>query len=161
MALQFWSLYNQQNTYEKEQLLLVHQSKNSILAHQKGNQLHIFTTDSISSKNFGTDFQIEERIEIMEYHSISDAYQFNNQKILVLDSLGIYSHDALPVDYIVITQSPKLNLERLINTLNPKILIADGSNYHSDIKRWEKTCATNNLPFHYTGDKGAFELKLE
>lgn len=161
MVLQLWSLTNQHLTNKKERFLMAHQTKNSILAYQNGDQLQLFTTDSILSKNFATDYEIGERIEKMEYHSIANAYEFNNQKILVLDSLGIYSHAADPVTYIVLTQSPKINLARLIDSLHPRLLIADGSNYHSDIKRWAETCATKKLPFHYTSEQGAFVLKLE
>jgi len=161
IGLQLWSLYNQQNTYEKEQLLLVHQTKNSILAHQKGNQLSVFTNDSSATKNFATSFQIHERVEKLNYHSIRNSFKFNNQNLVLIDSFGIYDFKPKNVDYLILTQSPKINLERLITHLQPKKILADGSNYHSYVNRWKKTCSHKKLPFHYTGDKGAFELKLE
>jgi competence protein ComEC len=79
---------------------------------------------------------------------------FKNATLLVVDSLGVYSNQN--TDYLLLTQSPKINLERLIDSINPKQIIADGSNYHSYIDRWRKTCLKRKLPFHYTGEKGAY-----
>ncbi len=155
IGLQLWSLYNQQNTYEKEQLLLVHQTKNSILAHQKGKQLSVFTNDSSATKKFATSYQIQERVEKLNYHFIGDSYKFNNQNLVLIDSSGVYDFNQKNADYLILTQSPKINLERLIDSLHPKVLIADGSNYYSYINRWKKTCSQKKLPFHHTGKKGA------
>lgn len=161
LCLQLWTLYSQHITNKKEQFLVAHQTKNSILAHQKGNQLNIYTYDSIPSKFFTTPFQIGERIEKIQFQSITNAYRFNDKKIMVLDSLGIYSNNVGFVDYLILTQSPKINLNRLIDSLRPKVLIADGSNYLSYTKRWEQTCAKKELPFHYTGEKGAYTFVLD
>ncbi len=161
IGLQLWSLYNQQNTYEKEQLLLVHQTKNSILAHQKGNQLNVFTNDSSATKKFATSYKIKERVERLNYHLIGNSYKFNNQNLVLIDSSGVYDFNQKPVDYLILTQSPKINLERLIDSLHPKVLIADGSNYYSYINRWKKTCDKRKLPFHYTGEKGAYIFKSD
>ena len=161
IGLQLWSIYNQQKTYEKEQLLLVHQTKNSILAHQKGTQLIVFTNDSSATKNFTSSFQIHERVEKLNFHSIRNSYKFNDQNIVLIDSFGVYDFKPKIVDYLILTQSPKINLDRLITHLQPKKILADGSNYNSYVNRWKKTCSHKKLPFHYTSEKGAFELKLE
>ena len=81
------------------------------------------------------------------------------KNLYVLDSLGIYPPYTLQADYILLTHSPKINLERLIDSIAPKQIIADGSNYKSYISRWKKTSAKRKLPFHYTGEKGAYYFK--
>jgi len=62
-------------------------------------------------------------------------------------------------EYILLTQSPNINLERLIKQYPKTSIIADGNNYKSDIKRWEKTCSKQKIPFHSTYEKGAFIIK--
>jgi len=47
----------------------------------------------------------------------------------------------------------------MIDSIHPKHIIADGSNYKTYIKRWEATCIKRKLPFHQTGKKGAFIIK--
>ncbi|GAL69023.1 competence protein [Jejuia pallidilutea] len=59
---------------------------------------------------------------------------------------------------MLLRQSPKINLNRLIDSLKPKQIIADGSNYKSYIEHWELICKKRKLPFHQTSKKGAFVL---
>ena len=77
---------------------------------------------------------------------------------MLIDRLGVYQLDKLKEPIVVLQYAPKINLERLIQTLKPSLIIADGSSYKSDINRWEATALTNAIPFHYTGKKGAFIL---
>ncbi|WP_288956329.1 hypothetical protein [uncultured Polaribacter sp.] len=60
---------------------------------------------------------------------------------------------------MVLQYSPKINLVRLIKTIKPTQIVADGSNYKSYVLRWEKTSFKHKIPFHYTGQKGAFILE--
>lgn len=156
MGLQFWSLYLQHTIKQKEGFFIGHQTKNSLLVFQKGNELRLFSTDTISSKRIATNYEVAERIKHTSYQPVQNAYKIKDKKLLVIDSLGAYGVDQRPIEYLLLTQSPKINLERLIDSIQPKLLIADGSNYLSYIDRWRQTCANKKLPFHYTGEKGAF-----
>jgi competence protein ComEC len=77
-----------------------------------------------------------------------------------MDSFGLYPINK-DLDFLLLTQSPKINLERLLDSIQPKMVLADGSNYRSYAIRWEKTCAQKEIPFHYTGEKGYFSFNLE
>ncbi|MCP4975334.1 MAG: ComEC/Rec2 family competence protein, partial [Maribacter sp.] len=160
IGLQLWSLYNQHSTNLKEELFVLHQTKNSILTHQKGNQLDLFTSDSVAIKNIATSFQIHERVEKVNNHLIGNSYKINNQNLVLIDSSSVYDLNTKKVDYLILIQSPKINLERIINQIRPKVIVADGSNYYSYVTRWKQTCAQKSLPFHYTGEKGAYTFNM-
>ena len=49
-----------------------------------------------------------------------------------------------------------LVLRRVIDSLSPSVIIADGNNYHSYVRRWQATENKRKLPFHHTGANGAF-----
>ena len=85
--------------------------------------------------------------------------QFENQQILLIDSLAIYQIEDFKNPLVIIQNSPKINLERMIVTIQPKMIIADGSNFKSYTNRWKKTSQIMNIPFYYTGELGAFQLK--
>jgi len=97
---------------------------------------------------------------VQVFDSVKNVYKINNKKLVVIDSLGIYNVNSLNLDYILLRQSPNINLERLIDELNPKIIIADASNYRSYVERWQKTCLDYTVTFHYTVKKGAFTEKF-
>ena len=89
---------------------------------------------------------------------MQNAISFQNKKILVIDSLGIYKTSIHP-EIIVLTQNPKINLTRLIQEMKPKEIIADKSNYKNNIKFWEATCKKEKIPFHAIAEKGFYRLK--
>ena len=92
-------------------------------------------------------------------NSIKNIIAFKKKKLLVIDSLGITKVKGYSPDYILLTQSPNINLERLIRQYPTVSIIADGNNYKSDIDRWKNTCLKRKIPFHSTYEKGAYITK--
>jgi len=157
ISFQLYLFYTAIETNIKEKLLLTHRSKNSILLHQTGREVLISTSDSSSIKKIIKEYQVAERIQKIQTDSIQNSYNWGSKKLIIIDSLGAYPYEK--ADYLLLTQSPKINLERIIDSIQPKQIIADGSNYKSYISRWKKTCTKRKLPFHYTGEKGAYYFK--
>jgi competence protein ComEC len=91
--------------------------------------------------------------------NLLDIYQFKNKTLLVIDSLGVYKNLSFQSDYVLLSSSPRVNLNRVIDSLKPQQIIADASNYKSYVARWKKTCRDKKIPFHYTNEKGAFIIK--
>lgn len=135
----------------EEQLIVGHQTKNSIVLHQKGSNLNVYAGQPKNEITWIKDFAIAEHLDTILYHPISNTYLFNNRSLYVMDSLAIYPEQA---DYLMLTYSPKIHLDRLLEQLHPKLVIADGSNYKSSIRRWKESCRKKRIPFHSTSEKG-------
>jgi competence protein ComEC len=143
----------------KQEFIVFHKNRNSILGNRVGEQLfinHDLDSLAITKTNAMFSYRIGENVNQRYKNGFSNVFQFENETILIVDSLGIYQLNNLKNPIILLQQSPKINLERLIKTIAPKQIITDGSNYKSYVKRWQKTCKTLKTPFHYTGEKGAF-----
>ena len=156
IGFQLWLFNTSYQSRIKETLLLAHQTRNTILIHQNGNYVSAMAHDSQNLKRLATDYQIAERIISIAYQPLKNGYRWRDKNLLIIDSLNIYPKKNIHTDYVLLTGSPKLNLHRLIDSIRPKTIVADGSNYQSYIERWKKTCEEKKLPFHYTGEKGAF-----
>jgi len=154
IGFQVWMLFCTTKTAHKESLLVAHQSKNTILFHQSANKLQIIAKNDANTTRIATDYQIGERIKNISSKKLDNSYSFKNKTIVIIDSLGVYIPQKF--DYVLLTQSPKINLERMLDSIQPELVLVDGSNYTSYVKRWEKTCAKRKLPFHFTGEKGVF-----
>jgi len=89
---------------------------------------------------------------------LQNLMYFKGNKILILDSLGVYPTSIRP-DIVVFTQSPKINLERLLQTTKPKMVVADASNYKTIQTLWKATCLKAKIPFHATDEKGFYRLE--
>lgn len=161
VLLQSTYLFEKYHRNNKEEFLVFHKSRNSVIVNRKGNSLQLFSNLDNSTTNqqrMIDNYIIGEQVSTKITNECSkNIFQFKNQQILVVDSLGIYD---IPVKnpIVLLQQSPKINLVRLIETLLPKKIIADGNNYKSYINRWKETCNQQKTPFYYTGQNGAFIL---
>ena len=141
------------------EFIVFHKSRYSLLGNTINNKIVVANDfDSIvKSKNkIIKDYVVGNHIKTVEEQAISPIYQLDNKHLLVIDSLGVYNIKSLKPDFVLLRQSPKINLNRLIDSLKPKQIIADGSNYKSYIERWEHICKKRKIPFHQTSKKGAF-----
>ena len=153
-----WVFENYQKNTKRE-FIVFHKSRNTVIGKRVGEQLivhHDLESESILKLSAVLSYKIGERVKSLTKNDVKNVYHFKNQFILVVDSLGVYQLDNLNKPIILLQQSPKINLERLIKTLSPKQIIADGSNYKSYVKRWQKIAKKEKTPFHDTGENGAF-----
>lgn len=155
VVLQSWILYKEFKTSTKQQLVLAHETANSILLKQNGNRLETFGRLTDFSEQILQDYKIAERIDTITYSQTKNSFAIKNSKLYLLDSVGVYPIQK-QLDYLVLTYSPKINLDRLLDSIQIRKVIVDGSNYKSYVRRWEATCLKRKLPFHYTGEMGAY-----
>ncbi|MGB0891499.1 MAG: ComEC/Rec2 family competence protein [Flavobacteriaceae bacterium] len=144
------------------ELVVFHKSRTSILAERKGNMLSVFhEMDSVKirKQKLLISYKLGENVGLKFSSHFYNMYQTKNNKLLVIDSLGIYQNLKLNQPIVLLRHSPKINLKRLIKELKPKQVIADGSNYKSYVNRWEVTCEKEKTPFHYTGQNEAYIIK--
>jgi competence protein ComEC len=150
-----WEVQNQ------DEFIVYNTKKNTLITERKGNQVTLYANDSLLKKsknntllssylsgNFST-LESKKRLKNLVY--------FKGNKILLIDSSAVYPKSIHP-DIVLLTQSAKINLERMLETMKPKVVIADGSNYKTIQKRWEATCSKQKIPFHATSEKGFYKI---
>ena len=161
VMLQTVFIFEKRNRQQKQEIIVFNKSRKNLVGIRTEKQLHVFhNLDSfklITDKAI-KDYRINENIKSYSTNKTPNYFKFNSDKILIIDSLGVYNV-AVKSPIVILQHSPKINLTRLINTLKPKQIIADGSNYRSYINRWEIICKKQKTPFHHTGENGAYILK--
>ena len=150
--------YNKQTTNE---FIVFNKSKSSIIAEKVGDKLILNSVDSISLNDYFLKSYIigSELSNDIQVKGSENLYKFNNEVILVVDSLGLYDFQTIKPSIVLLQKSPKINIERLLEQLKPKLVVADGSNYKSYVNKWELTCMKNKTPFYSTMQKGAYIIK--
>lgn len=159
IIFQVRGIYKQVELHQKETITLAHRSRNTVLLHQLGDSLVIIASDTFNIGNIATDYSIAERIQKMSAVQLKNSYRIGSKRLFVVDSLTVLPIKARP-EYLLLTQSSKINLERVLDSVQPKKIFVDGSNYPSLIKKWKATCAQKEIPFHHTGEKGFYTFKL-
>lgn len=156
IVLQSSLIYTNQKN-KNNSLVIFHKTKQTLISLKTNNNLHLYNSDSIKTNPITTSYKVANFIKSTRVDSIPNLINFKDKSLLIIDSLNVYKHLNFKPDYILLRQSPKINLDRLIKTLQPKKIIADGSNYKSYISRWKESCKYKKSLFHTT-EKGAFIL---
>ncbi|MGB1170314.1 MAG: ComEC/Rec2 family competence protein, partial [Flavobacteriaceae bacterium] len=158
LIFQSFSFYEKYETERTNQFVVFHKSRNSIVGNRVGAHLKIYhNMDTlIHSQNLLKNYTIGENIQHVNYDELPSLLKVNSQIILCVDTNGNYDIQDLKKPIVLLQQSPKINLERLIKRLNPSIIIADGSNYKSDVNLWKTSCLKLGISFWSTREKGAY-----
>ena len=157
----FW--YEKYSTEIKNEFVVFHQSRNSMIGQRTGKYLKVYhDLDSLSrrSKSILNNYKTGEQIHYKTHQKIPTLFFIGKQPILIINKNVIYDLDELQYPIIVLQQSPKINMERLIKTLQPRQIVADGSNYKSMTELWEISCKKNDISFWSTYKKGAYSIQL-
>lgn len=144
----------------KSEFVIFHQYKSTVLGFRSGAYLEIHKRDTLIPP-FVTDYITGENISEHKIESVNPLYRISNNNLLLIDSLGIYKFNSQKIDWVLMQYSPKIHFETMIETLQPKLVIADGSNYKSLINMWKKTCKTKGVEFYNTATNGAFIYPLK
>jgi competence protein ComEC len=161
LVLQMLFFYTHWNLASQKEFIVFNTKKNSCIVERKGKNIHLYANDNVlktaKQNKVLTSYLVGNFSRIKTQSRLQNLIYFNGNKILILDSLGVYTSGIRP-DIVVITQSPKINLERFIHATQPKIVVADASNYQRLITLWEQTCIKEKTPFHATIEKGFYRL---
>ncbi|WP_291116452.1 ComEC/Rec2 family competence protein [Flavobacterium sp. UBA6135] len=151
----FGSIYS---NYKTDEAVLFHYPKKTIITLKENNKITIYTNDTLIENNYVVKNYLQGNFgEIDAIEKVPNAIKLFDKKLLIIDENAIYKVPE-KVELILLTQSPKINLERLIDYHQPKLIIANGSNYLSTIEQWKKTCLKKNIPFHITNEKGYLKI---
>jgi len=146
-----WIIQNQ------KELVIFNSKKNTLISERKGKNVTLFQNRNELKNQAINSYIMGNFSELKATKKLENLLFFNGNKILILDSLGVCPKKINP-DILVLTQSPKLNLERLFQDLKPKIVVADATNFKTYIHLWKATCIKKKIPFHSTGEKGFYRL---
>ena len=156
ISMQFGYLYNKSNT-ESSEFIVYNQYKNTLLLQKRGREL-FYTSSNSKYPSVIDNYIVNKFINSVYRDSLKNVYVFKEHKILVIDSNGVFNSSFRP-DIVVLTNSPKINLNRLLKVLRPRLIVVDNNNYKSYIERWKHTCFKKQVAFYNVKTDGAFVLK--
>jgi competence protein ComEC len=150
-----WNIENQQ------ELVIFNTKRGTLITQRKGKMVALFANDSIlkntSQNKVLSSYLVSNFSTLKTKKPLQNLVFFKGNRILILDSLGICPK-AIHPDILVLTQSPKINLDRLFLSLKPKLIVADASNYRTIQRLWKASCEKQKIPFHATAEKGFYKL---
>ena len=158
LILQFGYYTSLWNINKNSELIVFNQIKETIIGEKSGGSITFISNDTIVKNQMLKSYLVAQFNPTTSQKQLGNLLYFNKHKILILDASGIYTKTIKP-DIVLITKSPKINFERMLIDLQPKLVIADASNYKSSVEKWKKSCLKQKIPFHATSEKGFYKLK--
>lgn len=145
LFIQVWQI-STLPTQQPDQLVIGHHYKKSSIRVIRNQQQRVY------------DYTEKDRLSDTE-DSMNYFFKMGSESLLVITT-DEFKFTGLPASsHILLTNSTRINLDRLLNDLRPIRVIADGSNYPDLVSRWRLSCIQKNIPFHYTGEKGYYIIK--
>lgn len=92
----------------------------------------------------------------------NNYFTFGAGKIMLINkSVSFYrSENKQPVDLMVISKNPRINIAALANSFGIKQMVFDGSVPAWKINSWKKDCDSLHIPVHNVNEKGAFVMNI-
>ncbi|MEY2670418.1 MAG: hypothetical protein RLZZ577_734 [Bacteroidota bacterium] len=154
-------LWNKYDSTNQREWIVFNSKRSTLITERIGTKVTLFANDrllKIGLKNQTlNNYLVGNFSHLAAAKKIKNTAFFKGYSILILDSTGIYPKQQ-QADILVLTQSPKINLDRLIQLNHPKEIVADASNYKSFQERWKASCLKAKIPFHSTSEKGFYIL---
>lgn len=141
--------------YYKDENILLFDSKELIIIKKDGEGLFIFSNEKTKDNQDLENYKRENFIKSINYSKINNFIEINSKKILVIDkSLNI--NKVLKPDILIIHNNPKINLERLLEKIEPKKVIFSTKNYKNNIDIWKRVLTIKNIEFYNMYEEGAY-----
>ncbi|KFF07052.1 ComEC/Rec2 family competence protein [Flavobacterium reichenbachii] len=161
ILIQLSAIYTKKEIAGQQELIIYNTKQQSLISERKGNTIRLFASDTLFAKNKQnqvlTSYLTGNFAIIKKTDKLKNTIFFNGQKILIIDSTAIFETKIQP-DIILLIQSPKINLDRILTEIHPKTIVADASNSYAVQKCWKKSCFKKNIPFHSISEKGYFKI---
>ncbi len=149
-------------TLKSSAFIVFHRYDQSLILKRLGNNAQYYGSagDSDSKKNrLLKDYQLEHRtLKLEESKRMKHFFRIEDKRVMVLDHQSINTDFGFKPDVLILMNSPKVNLERLLKKVHPEIIVADGSNYFSYKLLWKRTAEKYKIDFYDTAKMGAFVM---
>lgn len=159
VAFQCLYIFTKQTSDNQSEMIVFNEWNGSLIAEKQNEVITAYSNDTAVFTNRNLKAYVRGNFsDSLIVKPVQSVYWHNATKVLLIDSTAVYSPDLRP-DVLLLTQSPKINLEKVITELRPKQIIADASNYKYMVNRWKATCRKQKIPFHATAEKGFYKIE--
>ncbi len=147
LALQMWDILEWDRSDRRQALIIPHKVGQTAVWVRQGRLLQAFSSDSAAFNALVRDARIPWRVEDVNYKGLQHSLRFGGLFLRMVDSSGLYAPQETVPDILLISGSPRIHLDRLLERWGPGQVVADGSNYYSLLEhRALRNTATNLKP---------------
>lgn len=156
---QLFVLLNIYKSTNKDELI-IYNTFNNIITLKTDKTLTVVSKDSLTVKDsiLLKPNQFKNYIKTTK-NVKSDVFSFKNETYILINKNQPYHLLDKKGLILILSNNPKINIERLLINLGPKQVIITSANYKSNQLKWKSTCKKLQVPFYCIADLGAYVEK--
>lgn len=159
IVFQLLCLFERDRMLHRERWVVFQQYKESLVLHSKKGESWSWGIESKQSENNLRAYSVATGLPVKtKSFEFSSVYQLPESLLFVIDKSGVYKVSEVEGALVLLKDSPRINFERMLCFLQPKMVIADGSSYPYLKEKWRQTCLQKGIPFWDTSVSGALVL---
>lgn len=157
-----------------QEIVFYHSPKKTLIDFVHGQDLYTFQDQAISEKEIAFASKgLRSKLKIKRIHKIGDSFQdesifaqhglflFKKSSLLILDqSQEMLTDKKITVDYLLLSNDVKFDLQMIKNKLKFTSIIIDASNSYSYTKNLTKELNQAGISFHNIKSEGALRVSL-
>lgn len=138
------------------EFLLMSDTENLVFLHRNGTALMQWgESGGFVSRSIG-DYALKHKARLVKRTGLGNIFRLGNESWLVVDSFGVYPSGSF--DKVVISQNAMVNMERLIEQAQPKMIILHSSNHKYLADAYIDYLGAKKIPYYDMRTKGAYVL---
>ncbi len=153
---QLITLKNITENKNKQEVVVMSDANNVVITNRVGSKIHQigkvnkFTLQSLKN------YELHTNSKVKSIDSLQNSFVLNDKKWLIIDSLAVYPKQQF--DYVVLHQNPKINLDRLMQNVQPKMILLHNGNYQYLVDEYVEYFKKRKIPYHDMRTKGSYVI---
>ncbi|MGV3460374.1 MAG: ComEC/Rec2 family competence protein [Flavobacterium sp.] len=158
IAFQCLYIFTKRSADDQTEMVIFNEWNGSLIVENNNRDITVYNNDTTIFDNRNLKAYARSNFsDSLILKPLQNVFWYRAHKVLLIDSTAVY-RPGLKLDVLVLTQSPKINLEKVITELKPRQIVADASNYKYMVNYWKSTCRKQKIPFHATAEKGFYKI---
>lgn len=140
----------------KEEIVVMNDTDNVVILNRVGGHINqIGKTNKFTLQSL-KNYELHTNSNVVTIDSLRNSFVLKDKKWLVIDSLQVYPKQKF--DYVVLYQNPKINLDRLMHDVQPKIILLHNGNYQYLNEEYSAYFKKRKIPYHDMRTKGSYVI---
>lgn len=138
----------------KDEIVVMSDATNVIVLNRVGDQINQIGNANKFTLQSLKNYELHTNSKVKTIDSLKNSFTLKGKKWLVIDSLEVYPKQQF--DYVVLYQNPKINLDRLMHDVQPKIILLHNGNYQYLVEEYAEYFKKRKIPYHDMRTKGSY-----
>lgn len=138
----------------RQEIVVMSDADNVVVLNRIGASIHQIGKANKYTLQSLKNYELHTNSKLTTIDSLQNTFVLKDKNWLVIDSLEVYPKQQF--DYVVLYQNPKINLERLIHEVQPKMILLHNGNYQYLIDEYSEYFKKRKIPYHDMRTKGSY-----